>query len=283
MNNKVWFISGTTTGFGKALTLELLDQGYKVVATARDLNKLDYLPDNENLLKVKLDVQDESLIKESVSKAIDTFGRIDVLVNNAGYGYFGAMEESDQAIVRDMMETNFWGAANLTLAILPYMRAQKSGHIFSITSRGGLNTFPALSYYHATKFAMEGLFQSLAQEVVDFNIKVTNIEPGGFRTDWAGRSKTSVAIEDQIPGYDTAHKFQEFFDNRDGQQPGSPALAAKAFIKLSNLDNPPIHFLMGADAYEAVRQTYVDTIKEFDEYKEDSSHLSFGDEDYWTK
>ena len=278
-NRKVWLVTGSSTGFGRALVEELITQGYSVVATARKLEALSNLTENENVLKTTLDVTDGNSISNAVKAAIDKFGRIDVLVNNAGFGYFGVMEESDQATVKRMMDTNFWGANDMTLAVLPYMRAQKSGHIINTVSRGGLTTTETLSYYHATKFAMEGLFQTLRKEIEPLGIFVSNVEPGSFRTDWAGRSKESA--EGEIADYVAAHEFLNVLNNYSGTQAGSPELAAKAFIELANLDNPPMHYLMGKDAYQMSKQVFEEALSEFEAYKEDATHLDYGDEDYW--
>lgn len=275
---KVWFITGSSTGFGRKLAEELITEGYKVVATARKTEALTGL-EGENVLKVPLDVTNTEQIQAAVKTAIEHFGRIDVLVNNAGFGYFGVMEESDQTAVRRMMDTNFWGANDVTLAVLPYMRAQKSGRIINTVSRGGLTTTESLAYYHATKFAMEGLFQTLRKEVEPLGIYVSNVEPGSFRTDWAGRSKDSANAE--ISDYADAHKTLERLNGYSGTQSGSPELAAKAFIKLANMEKPPLHYLMGKDAYQLSRQVFSEAIAEFDAYREDAEHLDYGDEAYW--
>ncbi|AYG00019.1 oxidoreductase [Lactococcus allomyrinae] len=278
-NDKVWLVTGASTGFGRALVEELIVRNYKVVATARQLSALTDLSDGENVLKTRLDVTDKASISAAVAATIEKFGRIDVLVNNAGFGYFGVMEESDQAAVRRMMDTNFWGANDMTLAVLPYMRKQKSGRILNTVSRGGLTTTETLAYYHATKFAMEGLFQTLRKEVEPLGIFVTNIEPGSFRTDWAGRSKESSPAE--ITDYAAAHKTLDRLNSYSGTQAGSPALAAKAFIKVAELDNPPMHYLMGKGAYQLTKQVFEAALDEFETYKEDAQHLDFGDEAYW--
>lgn len=168
-------------------------------------------------------------IRKAVSQAEEHFGFIEVLVNNAGYGYFGAVEESNQAEVRSMMETNFWGANDMTLALLPKMREHRSGRILNVTSIGGLDTFPTFAYYHATKFAMEGLFQSLRKQVAPFGIQVTNIEPGAFRTKWAGTSHKGAT--NLIDDYDLVHKARLTSETSSGSQDGNSKLAAKAFIK----------------------------------------------------
>lgn len=277
--DEVWLVTGSSTGFGRALVEELIAQDYKVVATARQLSTLSELPDKENILKISLDVTKGDSIQKAVAETIAKFERIDVLVNNAGFGYFGVMEESDQSAVRKMMDTNFWGANDMTLAVLPYMRKQKSGRILNTVSRGGLTTTENLSYYHATKFAMEGLFQTLRKEVEPLGIFVTNIEPGSFRTDWAGRSKESAP--DKFSDYEKAHKLLEHLNSYSGTQVGNPASAAKAFIKVSKLENPPMHYLMGKDAYQLSKQVFEEALAEFEKYKEDAKHLDFGEEDYW--
>lgn len=277
-NNQVWFITGTSSGFGKALAKELITQDYPVVATARNIESLSDLT-GENLLKVELDVTKPESIKSAVTASIKRFKRIDVLVNNAGFGYFGTVEESEEEIVRNMMETNFWGASAVTRAVLPQMRAQHSGRIINVTSRGGLTTSPIFGYYHASKFAMEGLFQTLRQELAPLGIHVTNVEPGSFRTDWAGRShfEANTAIKD----YTTAYKSLEAVKKRNNHQVGNPKLAAKAFIKIAQLENPPLHYLMGKDAYQFATQVFKEALAEFETYKDDAEHLDFGDDSYW--
>ena len=186
----VWFITGCSTGFGRELAKVLIDRGYRVVATARDPRKIADLVEGHAVtaLAVKLDVEKQPQIEAAVEAAKRKFGRIDVLVNNAGYGYLAAVEEGDDADVRAMFETNFFGLAAMTRAVLPLMRAQKSGAIVNISSMGGFIGFPGSGYYAATKFAVEGLSESLSKEIAPFGIKVLIVEPGPFRTDWAGRS-----------------------------------------------------------------------------------------------
>lgn len=282
--NLVWFITGTSSGFGRALAEELVAQGTPVVATARKLSALDYLPDDsDKVLKIALDVTKAETISAGVAAANAKFGKIDVLVNNAGYGYFGAMEESDQAQVHQMMDTNFWGANDMTLAVLPQMRKARSGRILNVTSIGGLTVFPTFAYYHATKFAMEGLFQSLRQQVEPLGIYVTNVEPGGFATEWAAGSHFGVSAENEIADYVGVHEAKAVSENRGAAhaQAGSPELAAKYFIKLANMEKPPLHALFGQDANERAVQVYQEALTEFSEHREDASHLAFGDEAYW--
>src|SRR4051812_48006488 len=194
MPDNVWFITGCSTGFGRDLAAAVLSKGYRCVVTARNPKQVEDIAagHKETALVIELDVTDRSEIESSVKAAESRFGRIDVLVNNAGIGYFGSVEESDEAEVKRMFEVNFWGLSAMTRAVLPGMRKRKSGHIVNISSIGGLTAFPALAYYHATKFAVEGFSESLAKEVAPLGIKITLVEPSGFRTDWAGRSANDV-------------------------------------------------------------------------------------------
>jgi NAD(P)-dependent dehydrogenase (short-subunit alcohol dehydrogenase family) len=184
--DKVWFITGCSTGFGRELAKQTLDRGFRTVVTARDPAKVEDIAKgrDDRALVLELDVTDPVEVDASVKSAAKRFGRIDVLVNNAGIGYFGAVEESDETEVRRMFEINFFGLSRMTRAVLPIMRQQRSGHIVNISSIGGLRSFPSLAYYHATKYAVEGFSESLSLEVAPLGIKVTIVEPSGFRTDW---------------------------------------------------------------------------------------------------
>jgi len=198
--NKVWIITGCSTGFGRELAKATIEAGYNVVVTARNLNAIaDLVGGNaDNVLAMELDVTKPDQIEKTVKAAIEKFGRIDVLVNNAGIGYFSSIEEAAEEETRKMFEINFWGLMHMTGAVLPYMRDQRSGHIINISSIGGLVSFPGVGYYNGTKYAVEGISESLSQEVAPFNIRVTIIEPSNFRTDWSGRSaaKTTSAIQE---------------------------------------------------------------------------------------
>jgi NAD(P)-dependent dehydrogenase (short-subunit alcohol dehydrogenase family) len=249
----VWFITGCSTGFGRELAKILLARGYRVVATARDPNKIDDLVKGHggNALAVALDVEKQPEIEAAVEAAKRKFGRIDVLVNNAGYGYLAAIEEGDDADIRSVFETNVFGLAALIRAVLPIMRHQKSGAIVNISSMGGFIGFPGSGYYAATKFAVEGLSESLSKEVAPFGIKVLIVEPGPFRTDWAGRSlktpkhpvdayaETAIACRNQVQGY-------------SGNQPGDPVRGAEAIIATVEQPNPPLRLPLGNFAYDAM-------------------------------
>jgi NAD(P)-dependent dehydrogenase (short-subunit alcohol dehydrogenase family) len=245
----VWFITGCSTGFGKEIAKQVLARGWKAVVTARKPEQLeDIIHGHEgNALALKLDVTDTSQIEAAVQQAEQKFGRIDVLVNNAGYGYLAAIEEGEDDQVRRMFETNFFGLVDVTKAVLPVMRNQKSGHIVNISSIGGLVSFGATGYYHATKYAVEGLSESLAIETAPLGIKVLIVEPGPFRTDWAGRSllESKTVIQD----YDsTAGERRRQSRNNSGKQVGDPERAATAIIQAVSSDNPPLRLVLGKPA-----------------------------------
>ena len=249
----VWFITGCSTGFGRELSIILLKRGYRVVATARDKAKVEDVVagHDQTGLALKLDVDSEADIEAAVKAARDRFGRIDVLVNNAGYGYLAAVEEGDDADVRAMFETNFFGLAALTRAVLPVMRAQKSGAIVNISSIGGFIGFPGSGYYAATKFAVEGLSESLSKEVAPLGIKVIIVEPGPFRTDWAGRSLKTP--KKPIDAYaETAIARRRQIQGVSGSQAGDPVRASEAIIAAVEQDHPPLRLPLGAVAYEAM-------------------------------
>ena len=249
----VWLITGCSTGFGRHLAKILVERGYRVAATARDPEKLsDIVARNaETALALKLDVNKQAEIEAAVAETRRAFGRIDVLVNNAGYGYLAAVEEGEDADIRAMFETNFFGLAAMTRAVLPVMRAQKSGAIVNISSMGGFIGFPGSGYYAATKFAVEGLSESLSKEVAPCGIKVLIVEPGPFRTDWAGRSLKTA--KRPIEAYaETAIARRRQIQDRSGSQPGDPGRAAEAIIATVESPNLPLRLPLGAFAYEAM-------------------------------
>lgn len=205
MAHKVWLITGTSRGFGREWAIAALDRGDRVAATARDISTLDDLARTygEAILPLRLDVTDRAADFAAVARAHDHFGRLDIVVNNAGYGQFGLVEELSEGEARAQIETNLFGALWVTQAALPYLRAQGSGHIVQVSSIGGITAFPNIGMYHASKWALEGLSQALAQEVVSFGIKVTLIEPTGYSTDWGGASAKHA---DPIPAYADLHE-----------------------------------------------------------------------------
>ena len=261
----VWLITGCSTGFGRELAKILLSRGYRTVVTARDKAKVADLAEGHaaTALAVALDVEKQPEIEAAVEAARQKFGRIDVLVNNAGYGYLAAIEEGDDADIRAMFETNVFGLAALTRAVLPIMRAQKSGAIVNISSMGGFIGFPGSGYYAATKFAVEGLSESLSKEVGPLGIKVIIVEPGPFRTDWAGRSiKTPKRPIDAYA--ETAIARRKQIQSYSGSQPGDPVRAAEAIIAAVEQPNPPLRLPLGNFAYDAMRAEIEALRKEVD-------------------
>jgi NADP-dependent 3-hydroxy acid dehydrogenase YdfG len=265
--DKVWLITGCSTGFGRELATHAINSGYKVVVTARKPETLIELKElnEENVLVLPLDVTDKEQVNKAVQKSIETFGKIDVLINNAGIGYFSSVEESLEEETRNMFEVNFWGLMNMTNAVLPAMRSQQSGHIINFSSIGGLASFPSMGYYHATKYAVEGISESLAQELASFNIKVSLIEPSGFRTDWAGRS--SVKTQSKIYE-DTVGKIIQGAAAASGNEPGNPAKAAEAIIAIVESPNPPLRLLLGKMAYQVATHKYTNLLNTIEEWKE---------------
>ena len=273
---KVWFITGCSTGFGRYLAVETLAKGYNVVVAARNTNDVQDIVAHypQTSLVVKLDVTIADQIKAAVAATIAKFGQIDVLVNNAGIGYFGAVEESEDAQVRQMFEINVFGLANMTQAVLPLMRKRRSGHILNIASIGGLRSFPGLGFYNATKYAVDGLSEALSKEVAPLGIKVTIVAPSGFRTDWAGRSAndSKIVIEDYAS---TAGKNQGDIRGYSGNQPGDPVRAAKAMIQVVEAENPPLRLLLGVAALKGARVKLEELKHDFDTWAEVTEGADF--------
>lgn len=247
--NPVWFITGCSTGFGREIARKTLALGYPTVVTARDPASLADLAKEfgDLALVLELDVTKSSQIDTATQAALEHFGRIDVLVNNAGIGYFGSFEESERDEVRTMFDINVWGLADMARAVLPTMRKQRSGTIVNISSIGGIVAFPALSFYNATKFAVEALSESLSQELAPLGVKVLIVEPGPFRTDWAGRSANQAP--QIIADYATTAKARtDLIRGYSGKQPGDPARAADAIVKAVESENPPLRLLLGKAA-----------------------------------
>ena len=275
MKNKVWFISGCSTGFGRALAQQALADGYQVAVAARntaDVN--DIVQNNKQAISVALDMSKRDQLKAAVEKVHERFGRIDVLVNNAGIGYFGALEESEETEIRKMFEVNFFGLATLTQLVLPYMRAQKSGHIINISSIGGLVGFPALSFYNASKFAVAGLSEALAKETAPLGIKVSIVCPSGFRTDWAGRSanESKHLIEDYQP---TAGANKNNIRGYSGKQAGDPVRAAKAILSIAESAEPPLYLLLGEAAFNTASKKLEDLKTNFETWKKTTVGADF--------
>ena len=270
----VWFITGCSTGFGRHLAKYLLDLGYRTVVTARKPAEVKDLEDEGHALVLKLDVTDQDEITASIKTAEAKFGRIDVLVNNAGIGYFAAVEESEEDQVRRMFEINFFGLSRMIHAALPSMRKHRHGFIINFSSIAGLCSFPAVGYYNATKFAVEGLSGALSQEVAPLGIKVMVVEPSGFRTDWAGRSANESKL--QIADYaTTAGAARKELRAISGNQPGDPVRAVQAIVKAIESPNPPHHLLLGNDAYEAATAKLEVLRKEFSTWEKVSRGADF--------
>ncbi|MFC4261601.1 oxidoreductase [Ferruginibacter yonginensis] len=266
--SKVWFITGCSTGFGRELSKQVLATGNKVVVTARKVADVqDIVAGNEaNAIAVTLDVTKPAEITAAVAAAMQKFGSIDVLVNNAGIGYFGAIEESEDDAVRQMFEINVFGLAKMTQEVLPIMRKQRSGHVVNIASIGGLRSFPAVGFYNATKYAVDGLSEALAKETAHLGIKVTIVCPSGFRTDWAGRSAndSKIIIEDYAP---TAGQNKSNIRGYSGNQPGDPVRAAKAIVAAVDAENPPLRLLLGEAALKGARAKLDELKHDFDTWE----------------
>lgn len=272
----VWFITGCSTGFGRELAVALIDKGYRVVATARNPDDLADLAraGGDNVLTLKLDVTDAAQAEAAVKAAEERFGRIDVLVNNAGIGYFAAIEEAEEAEVRRMFEINVWGLIRMTQLVLPGMRAQRSGTVVNISSMGGLRGFPAVGHYNGTKFAVEGLSEALSAEVAPLGIKVLIVEPSGFRTDWAGRSanESSITIDDYA---ETAGARRAAIRGYSGSQPGDPKRAVAAIIQAVEAETPPLRLLLGKAALAMGHQKIQLMKKDFDAWAEVTEGADF--------
>ena len=265
----VWFITGCSTGFGRELARLVLARGWRAVMTARNPAQLDDLVDGhaDRALAIRLDVTDRANVRDAVAEAERRFGRIDVLVNNAGYGYLAAIEEGEDEGIRAQFETNVFGLVALTQAVLPLMRAQKKGHVVNISSIGGLVSFAATGFYHATKYAVEGLSESLSIEGAPLGIKVLIVEPGPFRTDWAGRS--IVESGTTIDAYDgTAGARRRQTRERSGNQVGDPVRGAEAIITAVTAENPPLRLLLGAPAFELAHAKLDRLRAEFEAWKQ---------------
>lgn len=267
----VWFITGCSTGFGRELAKLVIARGWPAVVTARDRAKVADLAEGaaDRVLALSLDVTDPAQITQAVAETTQTFGRIDVLVNNAGYGYQSSVEEGEEDKIRAQFDANVFGLFALTRAVLPVMRAQRSGHVLNVTSVAGFVGFPASGYYAATKHAVEGFSDALSAEAGPLGIRVTCIEPGPFRTDWAGRSL--IQTPNTIPDYaETAGARLKATAEKSGTQAGDPVRAGEAMIRVTEIDNPPRHLVLGAWGYEAVTTRLKQRIAEIEAWRETS-------------
>ncbi|MBR8832772.1 MAG: SDR family NAD(P)-dependent oxidoreductase [Stigonema ocellatum SAG 48.90 = DSM 106950] len=275
-NKKVWLITGSSTGFGRSLTEAVLKHGHRVVATARKPEQLSDLVDQypETAKAVRLDVTNTQQVHDAVKSSVDAFGHIDVLVNNAGYGTIGALEEVSEEAIQRQFATNVFGALNMIKAVLPGLRQQRSGHILNISSVGGFVSFAGTGIYCSTKFALEGLSEALSKEVAPLGIKVTIIEPGAFRTDFNGRSLATP--EHLIDDYaSTSGEFLKWIRETDGTQPGDPDKAAQAMIQAVESHNPPLRLALGADALHLISEKLSSVKAEMEAWKQVSINTAF--------
>jgi NADP-dependent 3-hydroxy acid dehydrogenase YdfG len=278
MNNtdKVWLITGSSTGLGRALAQAVLERGYHLVATARQPEQLKELSDRypDRVTTIALDVTNAQSIQQAVEAALNAYNRIDVLVNNAGYGTVGAIEEVNDDDIRRQFDTNLFGAINVTRAVLPTLREQRSGHILNISSANGISAFAGVGIYSATKFALEAISEALAQEVKPLGIKVTIIEPGSSRTNFSSRALSTLSH--QINDYaQTSGKIVQRLQERDGKQPNDPAKAAAAMIQVVESDNPPLRLALGKDSVNLITQKLESMKAELEAWKDVSMNTAF--------
>jgi NAD(P)-dependent dehydrogenase (short-subunit alcohol dehydrogenase family) len=258
---KTILVTGASSGFGRALATVAVAQGYRVVGTLRneaDLKRFEAIKPGATIGRI-LDVTDTAAIAPVIASIETDVGPIDALVNNAGYGHQGTFEETPLDEYRRQFDVNVFGVIAVTQAVLPYMRKRRAGRILNITSMGGYVTFPGIGAYHGTKFALEGLSETLDKEVRDLGIRVTAVGPGGFRTDWAGRSMAFA--EGGIADYEAIREgSKKRLADRNGKQPGDPEKAAKAMLAIIESPNPPVHILLGSDAFQLVNEK-LDAVK----------------------
>jgi NAD(P)-dependent dehydrogenase (short-subunit alcohol dehydrogenase family) len=273
---KVWFITGSSRGLGRSLAEAVLAHGDRLVATARNPEQLNDLVSTygEQMCAVALDVTNPEQVRTAITTAIDVFGRLDVVVNNAGYANVASIEETTEEDWRAQIETNLWGVINVTRAALPVLRKQRSGHVVQISSTGGRTGVAGLGPYQTAKWAVEGFSEVLSREVAPLGIKVTLIEPGGFRTDWGG---SSMSQTEPSADYQSALGFTLEYHKRAGREPGDPAKAAQAIIAIVNEDQPPLRLLLGRDAVQLARQIDQAKLAETDRWEALSSSTDFDD------
>jgi len=274
---KTWFVTGTSKGFGLELVQQLLAKGEKVAATSRNKKELENLiPSSENFLPLEMDLVDESSVGNAIAKTIDTFGSLDYVINNAGYGLIGALEELSDAEARHNFDVNVFGSLNVIRQALPQMRKQQSGHIFNIASIGGyLGDFPGFGIYCATKFAVVGFSEALVTEVKPFNINVTAVLPGYFRTNFLN-SDSLVTPKNQMDEYTSARESQQLHQQQiANNQPGDPAKGVAAIIEAAQSENPPVHLFLGSDAYGLAKQKMDNMSAELEQWKSLTTSTDF--------
>lgn len=265
MSNRVWFITGASRGLGREWAIAALERGDRVAAAARDLAALTSLRDTfgEAIEPIRLDVTDRAACFDSVHTALARFGRLDVLVNNAGYGQYGFVEELSESEARAQMDTNFFGALWTTQAALPYLRTHGSGHIVQVSSIGGVTAFPNLSIYHASKWALEGMSQALAAEVAPFGVKVTIVEPGGYATDWitaAPQARSLAAYAEQRVDFEAARRARR-------TDLGDPSAARSAILEIVDASDTPLRVFLGKHALDYAKADYAQRLAEWQRWQ----------------
>ncbi len=271
---KVWFITGASSGFGLELVKILLSNGNKVAATSRNAANIEnQVNGSKNLLALTVDITSDIAVKNAITKTVETFGRIDVIVNNAGYMLLGSLEEVSAEEFHQSMNVNVFAFSNVIRNAMPYFRKQKSGHIFNFSSSAGYSGDENAGSYNAVKHAVIGLSEALSKEVKPFNVNVTIVSPGLFRTNFLAKGGFSVA-QNKIEEYDTQQKV-DIMNQFNGQQPGNPEKLAKAVINTVEEENPPLHLIMGPDAYERVTEYYRSQLTDIEKRKEQSFSTNF--------
>ncbi|GAA0247578.1 SDR family NAD(P)-dependent oxidoreductase [Cryptosporangium japonicum] len=261
---KTWFITGASRGFGRVWAEAALERGDRVAAAARDVSRLDGLVDahGDRVLPLSLDVTDRSAVFAAVQRSVETFGRVDVVVNNAGYGLFGMIEETTEDQARRQLETNVFGALWVTQAVLPVLRAQRAGHILQVSSIGGIGAFPTLGLYNASKWALEGLSEALAAELAPLGPKVTILEPGPFDTDWAGDSAEHTEPLDAYEPVRAARRA-----GASARTPADPAVTANVILQLVDTDHPPLRLFLGPYPYPIAEKLYAERLATWNEWR----------------
>jgi NAD(P)-dependent dehydrogenase (short-subunit alcohol dehydrogenase family) len=275
--DRVWLVTGCSSGLGRALCEHVLALGEKVVCTARDPETLRELVEGfpDNAIGVALDVTRQPTVDEAVRQAVQRFGRVDVLVNNAGYGVIGALEEVDEAEVRRVFDTNTFGVYRVTKAVLPHMRGQGSGHILNVSSALGIVAKGGYTFYSASKFAVEGMSEALAQEMAPFGIKVTIVEPGSFRTGFRRAGAYEAPMMEAYAA--TLGPFRRSLAETDGKQPGDPRLGAAAIVAAVNAPHPPLRLALGGACVAGIRTKLIAMGRELDDWMEVSLSTSYED------
>ena len=275
---QVWFVTGASKGLGLSLVKQLLRNGHKVAATSRSAEDLRKAVENvtDDFLPLAVDLTAEADVESAIRQTVDRFGRIDVVVNNAGYGLLGSLEELTDGEVRENFDVNVFGALHVIRKVMPFLRAQRSGHIFNISSIAGFfGSFPGWGIYCATKFALEGISESLAAEVKSFGVKVTIVEPGHFRTNFLTSGSMAVP-KNQIGAYEEVRESLDLHQNQiDGNQPGDPEKAVAVMIRMASEPNPPLHLFLGQDAYDLAHQKIEAVQKDLEDWKEMGTATAF--------